>query len=164
MVLLGSGGAARRSIGRTAGGPDIGAAAPTADQKIALDRAGALSKIKIMKPGPPEGPRRVMVATNGAQRAAGSRGNVTGKSVPMGFRAHDMERDSIAALFKFNNFVYELRGMLDSGERLLRPVGAAKYGDDLESVAVGNLDVGTAEDPQPDWDSSLSQRLERAFD
>ena len=47
---------------------------------------------------------------------------------------------------------------------MLRPVGAAKYEDDLEGVAVWNQDVGTVEDRQPDWNSSLSQRLERAFD
>ena len=82
----------------------------------------------------------------------------------MGFRARDVERDSTAASFKFNNVVGELRAKLDSGERLLRPVGAAKYGDDLEGAAVWNPVVGTSEDRQPDWDSSRSQRLKRAFD
>ena len=158
-------------IGRTANEPDTGFVAPTAGQEIDLVRAGALSNTPVIHPGPPEGPRREAVATNGAQRGAGSRSNFTGKSVPMGFRARNVERDSTAASFKFNNVVGELRAKLDSGEKLLRPVGAAKYGDDLESVAVWNPYVGTSEDRRrigiphyhADWNElSISARLSLA--
>ena len=78
MILLGSGRPTRRSIGKMAGEPHSGAVAPTAGQELGLDKAGALSKIKVMDPGPPEGPQREAVGTNGAQRWASSRGNVTG--------------------------------------------------------------------------------------
>ena len=53
-----------------------------AGQEIGLDKAGALSKIKVMDPGPPESPRREVVATNGAKRGDRTLGSVSGKSVP----------------------------------------------------------------------------------
>ena len=63
MILIGSGGPTRRSIGRTVDGQDSGAVAPTAGHEIGLDKAGALSNTKVMDPGSPEGPRREVVAS-----------------------------------------------------------------------------------------------------
>ena len=64
VTLPGSGGPTRRSIGKTAHGPDSGAVAPTADQEISLDKAGELIKIKcMMDPIPAEGPPREAVSS-----------------------------------------------------------------------------------------------------
>ena len=59
------------NFGRTAGSLDSDVVAPTADPRIGLDKAGALSKTKgMVDPGPPKGPRREAVATTGFQRGA----------------------------------------------------------------------------------------------
>ena len=107
-ILLGPGELTRRSIGRTAGGPDSGAVAPTAGQENGLNNAGALSNTTVVHPGPPralEGRRSLQMAPNvGQVREAMSRES----RLPMGFRARDVERDSTTASIKFNNVMGEL--------------------------------------------------------
>ena len=150
-----SGGPTHTNFGRTAESSDSDVVAPTADPEIGLDKAGALSKTKgMVDPGSPEGPRRKAVAITGAQSGARTQGNVTEKSIPKGFRTRDIEGDSTAASFTFNNVVGELRAKLDSRERLLRLVDAAKDGDDREGVAARNPIAGTAED----WESLLLRK------
>ena len=105
--------------------------APTTIQEMSLHKAG--ESRDIVKPhGSSEGPRGEAVATIGTQRGAarGTRGDVTSKSFPKGFRAHDnMERDSIAASFRFNDVVDELQAELGRGERQLRPLEMVRKWD-----------------------------------
>ena len=64
VIVPVSGGPAHRNVGRTIGSPYSDVVAPTADPEIGLDKAGALTKIKVMvDSGPPEDPRREAVAT-----------------------------------------------------------------------------------------------------
>ena len=71
MIVPVSGEPTHRNFGRTAGSPDSDVVSTTADPEIGLDKAGALTKVMVTDPGPPEGPRRKAVATmlsrNGSQ-------------------------------------------------------------------------------------------------
>ena len=126
--------------------------APAVVPETGLDKACALSKIKVIDPDPPKGPRMEAVATTGEQTWGTFASQCYRESVLKGFRSRNIERDSTAASFKFNNSVRELRAKLDSGE--IAAAGRRRKGrNDREGVLVRNQNAGTADYRQPDWES-----------
>ena len=90
--------------------------------------------------------------------------SVAGKSVPKGFRARDrMERDSIAASFRFNDVVDELQAKLATGERLLPPVVMVRSGLD-QGALVSNQEAGAVKDQDLGVGSLVLEKLNLVLD
>ena len=74
-----------------------------------------------------------------------------------------MERDSIAASFRFIDVVDELQAKLDRGERLLRPVGMVRSRLD-QAALVSSAEAGAAKDRDLDVGSSVLEKLNLVLD